>query len=222
MPMDDLKKQMAADAVFASLEACVAQVQAWIGRSPAATGAAPAGPTPDETPVATLEELGLGRIGKRRFESLARQVAQDFGVPIALVTFVDDVHRDTADGGAPADAASADKPVSGESLDLHVIATDTVIVSEDVTTDPRFADDPHVLEKGIRFYAGAPLRTSQGVVIGTLCLIDTQPRDFPEAEGRRLQAAADALAERLGTEASAPAPPEVMDTAPAAAVPAQG
>ena len=61
-----------------------------------------------------------------------------------------------------------------------MIAANEVLVSEDVTEDPRFADDPLVLEKGIRFYAGAPLRTSAGLVIGALCLIDTRPRQFPE------------------------------------------
>jgi GAF domain-containing protein len=66
-------------------------------------------------------------------------------------------------------------------------------VSEDVTKDARFDDDPLVLEKGIRFYAGAPLRTSSGLVVGCLCVIDTRPREFPEADRQRLQDMADAL-----------------------------
>ena len=47
-----------------------------------------------------------------------------------------------------------------------------VLVAEDVIKDERFADDPLVLEKGIRFYAGAPLRASAGVIIGVLCVIE--------------------------------------------------
>ena len=42
-------------------------------------------------------------------------------------------------------------------------------------------------------YAGAPLRTSPGVVVGALCVIDTKPRDFSEADRLRLQATADEL-----------------------------
>ena len=68
-----------------------------------------------------------------------------------------------------------------------MIAANEVLVSEDVTEDPRFADDPLVLEKGIRFYAGAPLRTSSGLVIGALCIIDTRPREFPEPDRRRFR-----------------------------------
>jgi GAF domain-containing protein len=54
-----------------------------------------------------------------------------------------------------------------------------------------------VLEKGIRFYAGAPLRTSAGLVIGTLCVIDTRPREFPELDCRRLQDMADELMSQI-------------------------
>jgi GAF domain-containing protein len=72
-----------------------------------------------------------------------------------------------------------------------VAAADEVLVCEDVTKDPRFADNPLILEKGIRFYAGAPLRTSDGVVLGSLCVIDMEPRQFSEADRDRLQAMAD-------------------------------
>jgi GAF domain-containing protein len=68
-----------------------------------------------------------------------------------------------------------------------VIAAGDMLVSEDVTEDPRFADDPHVLERGIRFYAGVPLRTSSGHVVGCLCVIDTQPREFTARDRDRLQ-----------------------------------
>jgi GAF domain-containing protein len=72
-----------------------------------------------------------------------------------------------------------------------------VLVSEDVTKEPRFADDPLVLEKGIRFYAGAPLRTSTGLAIGALCIIDTQPREFSESDCQRLQEMADELMSQI-------------------------
>ena len=46
-----------------------------------------------------------------------------------------------------------------------------------------FASNPYVVgDPGIRFYAGAPLRTNDGHNIGTLCLIDTKPRDFDESQ----------------------------------------
>jgi GAF domain-containing protein len=79
----------------------------------------------------------------------------------------------------------------------HMATADEVLVSEDVTKDPRFADNPLVLEKGIRFYAGAPLRTSDGLVLGSLCIIDMEPRQFPEADRERLQAMADEVMAEL-------------------------
>lgn len=74
-----------------------------------------------------------------------------------------------------------------------MIATNEVLVSEDVTKDPCFADDPLVLEKGIQFYAGAPLRTKEGLVVGSLSVIDTRPRAFSEPDRRRLQELANDL-----------------------------
>ena len=53
-----------------------------------------------------------------------------------------------------------------------------MLVIEDVAKDPRFANNPFLIENGIRFYAGAPLRSSSGFAIGSLCVIDTKPRSF--------------------------------------------
>jgi GAF domain-containing protein len=83
--------------------------------------------------------------------------------------------------------------VPKDSLEAHVVAANEVLVSEDIEKDARFADDPLVLEKGIRFYAGAPLRTSSGPVIGSVCLVDTRPRQFAERDRERLQQMADEL-----------------------------
>ena len=78
-----------------------------------------------------------------------------------------------------------------------------MLVCEDVTKDPRFADNPLILEKGIRFYAGAPLRTSDGVVLGSLCVIDMEPRQFSEADRERLQAMADEVMAKIMARQSA-------------------
>lgn len=191
---EDLKRQMAADAVYVSLEACVAQVDAWLSRPTSPGETPPVLPDIEQAQLAALHDLGLATATGRRFDEVSGKVARTFDAPIALVSFVNEVHRHQPDAaGLPRETAAPQQAPHEESLDVHVIAANEVVVSEDVTEDPRFADDPLVLEKGIRFYAGAPLRTSGGLAVGALCIIDTRPRAFPEADCRRLQQMADEL-----------------------------
>jgi len=90
------------------------------------------------------------------FDRITRLAVQMFGVPIALVSLVDQDRQWF-------------KSCFG--LDLRQ------------TQDSRFVDNALVTgEPGIRFYAGAPLRTREGFNLGSLCIIDTQPREFSEQE----------------------------------------
>ena len=195
---DALAKQMAADAAFTSLEACIDRVDAWVSRAPSSAGAPSVHPGTEQEQLEALHDLGLASASGRRFDEVSRKVAQAFGAPIALVSLGNE-------GGHPGDEA-VDPHVTGqpahESLDAHVVAANEVLVSEDVTEDPRFADDPLVLEKGIRFYAGAPLRTRSGLVVGSLSVIDTQPRQFSETDRQRLQTMADELMVDLERQSS--------------------
>ncbi|WP_445500389.1 AI-2E family transporter [Microvirga sp. G4-2] len=191
---EDLKKQMASDAVFASLETCVDQVDAWVCRPTSPSGTPPVLPDTEQAQIAALHDLGLASARGRQFDEVSRKVAQAFDAPIALVSLIDEVHQPrSSTPDSSQDTQAVQQTSHEEALDAYVVAANEVLVSEDVTKDARFADDPLVLEKGIRFYAGAPLRTSAGVVIGSLCVIDTQPREFPEQNRRRLQEMADDL-----------------------------
>jgi predicted PurR-regulated permease PerM/GAF domain-containing protein len=189
---EDLARQMAADAVFASLDACVNQVEAWISRPTSPAGIRHVLPDTEQDRVAALRDLGLAAARDRRFDEVSRAVAQAFGVPIALVSLADEVRHPRREAPDTTLDPHAEPPAH-ESLNAHVLAAGEVLVAEDVTEDERFAEDPLVLEKGIRFYAAAPLRTSSGVVVGALSVIDTRPREFREADRLRLQKRADEL-----------------------------
>nr|WP_271610191.1 MULTISPECIES: GAF domain-containing protein [unclassified Bradyrhizobium] len=155
---EDLKRQMAADAAFASLQACTEQVEAWIGRA-AARGDAPLVTADAErAQLSALRSLGLDASKLQALDEASRKVAQAFNVPIALVSLVDDTHP-TAPDSLPQEVQAGLQGNHEGSLDAHVIAAGDILICENVTEDPRFADDPRVLERGIRFYAGVPLRT---------------------------------------------------------------
>jgi len=68
----------------------------------------------------------------------------------------------------------------------------------DASSDPRFADSPLVTgPPGIRFYAGVPLVSIEGETIGTLCVIDRQPRTLNESQRVALAALAEITMELL-------------------------
>lgn len=70
----------------------------------------------------------------------------------------------------------------------HGLMQDEPFVVEDASTDPRFADNPMVTGAPfIRFYAGYPVRTADGLALGSLCVLDTEPRRLREREMRALR-----------------------------------
>jgi GAF domain-containing protein len=79
----------------------------------------------------------------------------------------------------------------------HVVANAQTLVVPDVARDLRFAGNPALQSKGLRFYAGAPLRDIGGQVLGTLCLLDTEPHALNQREVRLLEAMADDLMDAL-------------------------
>jgi len=63
----------------------------------------------------------------------------------------------------------------------YVVGDDESLVVPDIQRDPRFADNEAIKLWGVRFYAGAPLRVD-GLVIGALCILDSEPRTLKDDE----------------------------------------
>lgn len=77
----------------------------------------------------------------------------------------------------------------GVSFCAHAILQSDLFIVPNAAEDERFMDNPLVTgEPGIRFYAAAPLRTASGEALGTLCIMDRQPRTLSPAQGDALRA----------------------------------
>lgn len=110
-----------------------------------------------------------------RFDRVTRLASRLFEVPIALVTLVDE-DRQWFKSNVGLAAGQTARDVS---FCAHAILDTEVLVVPDTWLDPRFAENPLVTEDPhIRFYAGYPLRTPSGQPVGTLCLIDHEPRQL--------------------------------------------
>jgi signal transduction histidine kinase len=139
----------------------------------------PAIPAHEPDRLAALQALDLlDTPGEARFDRLTRLAARLFDVPIALITLVDRDRVWCKSGvGLEPTASSRDLSVCG-----HAILGPEVFVVPDARQDPRFADNPALVAAGLRFYAGAPLTTPSGHRVGTLCLMDRQPRQLTDAD----------------------------------------
>lgn len=108
------------------------------------------------------------------FDDIARAAADLFGTPVALVTVIDKEEQRFV-GRVGVDLPGTPRAISF--CDQAVQTPGTVMVVEDASRDPRYVDNPLVTgEHHIRFYAGAPLVSDEGQALGTLCVLDVEPR----------------------------------------------
>lgn len=128
------------------------------------------------------------------FDRITRLAARLFDVPIAMVNVVDH----DSQWCLSSQGTSLQHTSRKVSFCTHTIQRDGVMVVEDAREDKRFADNPLVTgEPGIRFYAGAPLTAPNGYRLGTLCLIDTEPRSFSEDDCASLRDLAGVVMDEL-------------------------
>lgn len=110
------------------------------------------------------------------FARASRLAAQIFDAPMATVTLVD-AQTQHLKGALGLDADCIDRDTAFCS---HTILGDAPFVVPDAARDPRFAGNPLVTgAPHLRFYAGVPLTTPEGVRLGAVCVMDTQPRSEP-------------------------------------------
>lgn len=117
------------------------------------------------------------------FDRVTRTAQRLFDTPIALLSLIDaDRQWFKSCIGLPVRETGRDVSFCG-----HAILDDGLFVIENALADPRFADNPLVTgAPRVIFYAGRPLKNAEGHRIGTLCVIDHQPRRFSPADRQAL------------------------------------
>ncbi|MDN2482687.1 sensor domain-containing diguanylate cyclase [Vibrio astriarenae] len=117
------------------------------------------------------------------FDRVTRMAKQVFGVRMALVSLIDS-DRQWFKSIQGLDATETPREIS---FCGHAILNDDLFIIPDARQDPRFSDNPLVTgEPNIRFYAGYPLKLRPGINIGTLCLIDSEPKELSKDQRQLL------------------------------------
>ena len=135
------------------------------------------------------------RADLRALVDVAAQVAQ---VPLATINLITDTEQHQI-ATAGFDASICAREDSMCNLVLH---EDEPVIVPDASQDPRFKDNPFVTGEigDVRFYATHQLRTPGGVVIGTLCVFDTEPRELAAEQEEALVKLADRVVDLLELE----------------------
>lgn len=128
------------------------------------------------------------------FDEVARLAARICDAPIAVINLIDD--------GRQFFKAEVGLGVRSTPLETSFCATaileEDFLVIPDATKDHRFNCNPLVTaENGLRFYAGALLKTAEGLPIGTLCVLDTRPRNLGDLERDALRTLANQVMAQL-------------------------
>lgn len=137
-------------------------------------------PAGDAERLEALRRTGLlDSSPAQAFERITRSVAQLLEAPIALVSLVDERRQwFLSRFGLEATETPRDVSFCG-----HAVAQRAALVVGDAWEDGRFAGNPLVTgAPHVRAYLGEPIYDAEGHALGTLCVIDTRPRDFSQAQ----------------------------------------
>ena len=173
--------------------------------------------------VRRLRGLGLGERAEPAFDAFADRLAEVAAVPYSMVNFIDEERQffaglHTPDGtgaglrpvtptadGAEHGGGAEYGPTYGAGRHMareygfcpHVVVRRRALVLEDVGDYPRFAGNPLVDEIGVRSYLGAPLIDHTGIALGTVCVVDMEPRPWGRPGLETIKALAAELVEQI-------------------------
>lgn len=157
-------------------------------------------PANEERRLAALRALHiLDTPREERFDSVTRLARHIFGVTCASISFIDS-DRQWFKSNQGLEFLQTERR---SSFCAHAILGDEVMVVPDAAVDIRFHDNPLVASApNIRFYAGYPLKAGTGDRLGTLCIVDREPRNLSAHEVETLAALGAIVERELGSEIS--------------------
>ncbi len=113
------------------------------------------------------------------FDRIARLALRVFRVPTSLVSVVDERRQFLKSGfGFPEPWLSRREIPLSHSICQHVVTSGQPLFVENARRHPLFAEHPAVKDLGVAAYAGHPLASDDGHVLGTICAIDSKPRQW--------------------------------------------
>lgn len=145
--------------------------------------------------IAALYELNvLDSEPEKDFDDIVALASSVCGVPMSLVSLID-TDRQWFKARVGTDLLETDRDLS---FCAHAILGKDLLVVPDARQDARFNDNPMVTSAGgVRFYAGAPLITTDGFGLGALCVVDSEPRRLDVEQLQALRALARQVTSQL-------------------------
>jgi GAF domain-containing protein len=161
-----------------------------------------------------LEMQGLDVIDESEegaFQRLASNLARSFDAPIALVTAAQyERHTWEAQCGLQDDALSFADAAHDPSALTRMVSSEDLLIISDTAEHQLSANEPFLRERGIRFYAAVPLKSHDGNVMGSLCVLDTRPRQITEKQKDMLHWIAEVVTTAI--ELKNATPPETVSS----------
>eukprot|EP01117_Protostelium_nocturnum_P005777 TRINITY_DN2081_c0_g1_i2.p1 TRINITY_DN2081_c0_g1~~TRINITY_DN2081_c0_g1_i2.p1 ORF type:complete len:360 (-),score=82.76 TRINITY_DN2081_c0_g1_i2:39-1118(-) len=140
-------------------------------------------PPEDAKRIQAVRKLKImdSNVNEEGFDAITRLTKRVFNVPIAIITFVEEERTFFKSCMGLPGATQA--PRDSTFCNYTVLSNESCLVVPDATKDARFVDNPFVTGgPGIKFYAGAPLVSREGFSLGSMCIIDTVPRETLNAK----------------------------------------
>lgn len=217
----EARGDIGADDVATSVQEAIGRVQRLLPEMAGEPAGAEA-PADDAERVAVLRGTDfLAESLRDDLDAIAKRAADAFDVDVAMISAIDAdreivIGRSKELSGFGRDPAGRPILPRREAICDYVVSGGETLVVADTERDARFTDNPVAKAWGLRFYAGAPLRTGDGHVLGALCILDREARALEPRERDLLEKLAGDIVETISRKDREADLPERKDDEPEA------